>query len=336
MSDTLSGFIEKVGNSIDLELEKVVDGILPYKNSELKEIFRYHLELGEKEGRQGKRIRPLLTLLCAEGAGANWKSAIPAAAAIELVHNFSLIHDDIEDKGESRRGKVAVWRKWGLSKGLNAGDAMFSAAFAELNRINNTKKPLLNWEATKLLSKTCLDLTEGQQLDIDFESRDKVTKSDYFLMIEGKTAALIACCARMGALIGGLDEEDQEKYSMFGKHLGIAFQIYDDWLGIWGDPSTTGKSSSSDLIERKKSLPVVRGLENSKRFMKRWDSGSITESDAEIISRWLIEDGIKEMVETEYHLWTEKALDDLKKLTCKNEILSMLEELTYKLLTRVN
>jgi len=330
----LAEFESKVSRAVNAELEEYVGSAFAGSLSDLKGIFFYHLGL-ENNGNSGKRIRPLLTALCAAGAGADWEKSIPAACAIELIHNFSLIHDDIEDMGDLRRGRQAVWKKWGLAKGVNSGDAMFVSAFDIL-----THNDVLDCEKTltclQVLSNTCLFLTEGQELDIGFEQRDYISREEYFHMVEGKTAALIACCAKTGAIIGGLSLEEQNHFSEFGNQLGIAFQIQDDWLGIWGDPKITGKSASSDLLEKKKSYPVVLGFELSERFTTRWKSGSIKQEDIPGILEILENDGIKAMVEADSARMTKLAFEILHSLLCKVEVISMLEELTNKLLTRKN
>lgn len=325
---------EKYSQTFLNEFNQSVSELFSDGLSDLNEIFRYHLGLDDDPEKQGKRVRPLLTLLCTEGCGGNWESAFPAAAAIELIHNFSLIHDDIEDNGLTRRSKETVWVKWGIPKGLNAGDAMFTSAFLVLNKLKNSVSPEILVEAFKLLSTTCLDLTIGQQLDLDFENRKNVTIHDYFEMISGKTAALIACCTQMGALIAGLDKMEQLEYSKFGKELGIAFQVYDDWLGVWGDPLVTGKSASSDLIEGKKSLPVLIGLEKSKRFLTRWNGEPITPDDSGTLLKWLSEDGVEEAVMKEFRLWNQRALETLNSLRCNEKVRSALHELADKLLIR--
>ncbi|MDP2964694.1 MAG: polyprenyl synthetase family protein, partial [Pelolinea sp.] len=277
--------------------------------------------------KQGKRVRPLLTLLCTEGCGGDWKPALPAAVAIELIHNFSLIHDDIEDNGLIRRSKETVWVKWGLPKGLNAGDAMFASAFKVINELKSTVNPENATDAVELLSSTCFKLTAGQHLDIDFESRENVSIHEYYEMISGKTAALLACCTQMGALLGGMDKEGQLQYSKFGNELGMAFQMYDDWLGVWGDPEITGKSANSDLIEGKKSLPVLMGIEKSKRFLTRWKGKPISTDEANQLSVCLREDGVEESVKKEFHLWNQRALDSLNSLKCDEKIKTALNEL---------
>ncbi len=327
-------FQEKYFRKFSVDFDGTVNDLFPSNDSDLKEIFRYHLGLDDDPKKQGKRVRPLLTLLCTEGGGGNWESAIPAAISIELIHNFSLIHDDIEDNGFSRRAKETVWKKWGLAKGINSGDAMFASAFIVINRMDEFFPSEKVSDAINLMSKTCLKLTIGQQMDIDFEARENINTADYYRMISGKTAALLSCCTQMGALLSNSSTEEQAGYAKFGEELGMAFQVFDDWLGIWGDPLVTGKSASSDLVEGKKSLPVILGLKRSKRFLERWSKKSITEEESVAIAGWLKEDGIEEMVMNEFRMWNDKALDSLNSINCECEIRSALFELADKLLMR--
>lgn len=335
MNSVLSDFETEISQAIDAELERTIEFAFAESTSDLKEIFIYHLGLEAQAGKKGKRVRPVLTALCTAGAGAEWRKSVPAACAIELIHNFSLIHDDIEDNGDIRRGKPAVWKKWGLAKGINAGDAMFATAFDVLSS-NQTLSDQQNLSCTRLLGKTCIALTEGQQLDIEYEMRETVSPEDYLRMVIGKTAALIACCTEMGALIGGLAEESQREYRSLGQNLGLAFQIMDDWLGIWGDPAVTGKSISSDLLEKKKSYPVVLGFNRSKRFQEKWTDGLTQLEDITLLAEWLEEDGIKAEVEEEIRIWTKKALQNLETMDCIDEFKTNLFEFTHKLLNRKN
>ena len=294
--------------------------------------------LGIRKSRKDKRQTSqtdLITALCAHGAGVDWRKAIPAAAAIELIHNFSLIHDDIEDNGEMRRGKPAVWKKWGLAKGINSGDAMFAAAFDLLAGLEEFGEGII-LGSIQLISKVCLDLTAGQQQDIDFENRAVISLSEYFQMIEGKTAALMRCSAQMGALLAGLDQADQEVYAEFGHNLGVAFQIFDDCLGVWGNPHLTGKSASSDLLEKKKSYPVVLGLQQSARFRVFWQAGHVGEESLTLLADWLEEDGVKADIEQAHLQWTQKAVRSLEALTCSEEKKDILKQFIDKLLTRQN
>ncbi len=305
--------------------------IIPDKFREIKDIFNYHLSLDEVGG---KRIRPLLLLLCAEGAGGHWQHALPAATAIELVHNFSLIHDDIEDKGEFRRGKPAVWMKWGLEKGLNAGDAMFAASFRSLANLNRYFNNDIVQKTHQILVDTCLDLTFGQHLDIDFENSDEVLEKEYYEMINHKTAALIACSSWIGSLLAGKEQTQQDKYREFGRNLGIAFQIYDDWLGIWGDPEKTGKSASSDIVGGKKSLPIILGLTASKKFRSIWSDANKRQTEIKKQVEILVKEGIEEKVLIECQLFTESTQEYLEDMECNPEIKLVLKELTNKLLIR--
>ena len=315
-------------------MQTTIDAIFPERTSELSEIFYYHLGLNDQLHKQGKRIRPMLTLLCAEGAGGDWHLALPAAVAIELIHNFSLIHDDIEDNGDKRRGKDTVWVKWGLAKGLNSGDVMFAAAFNALAELKKTCSAEIAFDAANLLAETVLQLTIGQQYDIGFEARETVQIDEYEAMIEGKTAALIRACCQMGALIAGSDLPEQESYRDFGYALGMAFQTYDDWLGVWGDESQTGKSASDDLVEGKKSMPVLLGLRNSKRFRVRWFDGPITVEDTVDLREWLREDGIEEEVKKTFIDWTEKAMQRLEATHCSEQVDLALKEFANKLIIR--
>ncbi|MCL4395414.1 MAG: polyprenyl synthetase family protein [Chloroflexi bacterium] len=229
-------------------------------------MFRYHLgwtdiNFVETKTDSGKRIRPLLCLVSCEAVGGDWRPALPVAVAIELVHNFSLIHDDIEDQSDERRGRTAVWKAWGLAQGLNAGDGMFMLARLALDRLSQhgvapDKCTRINLE----FDATTLELCHGQYLDLGFESRLDVTVDEYIQMIRGKTAALISSATRIGAMLATDDVRTIDALSRFGENIGLAFQVTDDILGIWGDPSVTGKSAATDILSRKKSLPAILGL----------------------------------------------------------------------------
>ncbi len=335
MKSNLPIFESKVSQSIDTALKTYIDALFKDRTSDLRDIFYYHLGLADNASRKGKRIRPVLTALCTEGAGEDWGKSIPAACAIELVHNFSLIHDDIEDNSAKRRGEESVWKKWGLAKGINSGDAMYSAALSVLGE-NETLDEATTLSCLNLLSHTCLALTEGQELDIHYEDKKEISIEEYFRMVKGKTSALIACCTQIGALIGGLNEEEQENYRLFGEHLGIAFQIVDDWLGVWGEPHVTGKSASSDLLEEKKSFPVVLGFQYSTRFTMMWHSEPVEPHDIADLVHQLDVDGIKSRVEEEFKKWTHQALKDLEMINCREAIKNLLKEFTNKLLIRKN
>ena len=180
----------------------------------------------------GKRTRALMVLLCAGASGGRWQRALPMAAAVELAHNFSLVHDDIQDESALRRGRPTVWSVWGRAQGINAGDALFAHAHLVLSNAVQLP-PAMRVRALQLLGAACVELTAGQQLDLAFENEARINPEQYLRMAHGKTAALLAAAAEMGALAGGATARVRTHYRQFGAHLGIAFQIRDDVLGIW-------------------------------------------------------------------------------------------------------
>ncbi|MDX2141064.1 MAG: polyprenyl synthetase family protein [Chloroflexota bacterium] len=211
----------------------------------------------------GKRIRPMVLLLCTEAAGGDWQHALPAAAAVELLHNFTLLHDDIQDNSLMRHGRPTVWKVWGRANAINAGDALFTLAYVALHKLGASTPPEVVLKIWGVFNDTMLALTRGQHLDMRFERQKNVGVNEYISMIDGKTASLLGACAQIGALVGSHDAERAAHFRDFGINLGIAFQIHDDILGIWGDPKVTGKSAATDIVSKKKSLPVLYGLENS-------------------------------------------------------------------------
>ncbi len=227
---------------------------------------RYHLGWQDRDGRErpptgGKMLRPALCLACCRAACGETDRALPAAAALELTHNFTLIHDDIEDESRLRHGQETVWSVWGLAHGVNAGDALFALAERTVLRLADRSVPADRvLRAAALLNGACLRLCEGQYLDLEFERRADVSRAEYVAMIDGKTASLLAAAAAIGALAGGADEPAVEGFERFGRTLGLAFQVQDDYLGAWGPEEETGKPGA-DIRDRKKSFPVVYALE---------------------------------------------------------------------------
>ncbi len=284
---------------------------------------------------QGKRVRPLLLLLTTEASGGEWHRAVPAAAAVELLHNFSLIHDDIEDNGETRRGRPTVWKQWGLPLALNGGDALFglaNIAMLELHPPVDAKTTLL---AARILHQTALQLTQGQHLDISYEDRPTVSIDDYWQMVEGKTAALLAACTELGALIAGLDDANRRAYREFGRMLGLAFQAWDDYLGIWGDTALTGKSVTGDLMERKKTLPVLYGLQRNGAFARMWRDGMPhVPADVPRMAKALEADGARAYTKAVAASLTEEALNALETAAPQDAAGEALTELAHLLLKR--
>ncbi|HEY3083458.1 MAG TPA: polyprenyl synthetase family protein [Chloroflexota bacterium] len=244
-------------------LERELRAAVPSaERSALYAMLAYHFGWVDAEGRPvdvggGKRLRPTLLLLACQAAGGDPARAMPAAAAVELLHNFSLIHDDIQDRSLERRHRPAVWAVWGVAQAINAGDAMHAAAArTALRCVDGGADPRVALEVGALLHECCLRLVEGQYLDLQFERREDVTAEQYLGMIDGKTASLIATSVETGALLGGA-AATREVWRAFGLDLGRAFQIVDDVLGVWGDPRVTGKPGADDVYKGKRALPFL-------------------------------------------------------------------------------
>jgi geranylgeranyl diphosphate synthase type I len=261
----LPSVFEDHRQAIDAELKAV----LADHPSAMYDMLRYHLGWIDAEGNvctepAGKALRPTLCLLACEAVGGDYRTALPAAAALELVHNFSLIHDDIQDDDKQRRHRPTVWAVWGKPQAINAGTAMRILVNAALKRLeDHGVSPEKRLKIQELLDEASLRLIEGQYLDIDYEKRLDITVADYLRMVEGKTGALIACALEVGAALGTDDVEIIEGYRQFGLALGLSFQIRDDILGIWGNQELLGKPLASDIVRRKKTLPIVRALESA-------------------------------------------------------------------------
>lgn len=226
----------------------------------VRRIVSYHFGWCDENGVQGqadsgKAIRPTLSLLAAEAVGGTTESGVPAAVAVELVHNFSLLHDDIMDGDRTRRHRPTAWSVFGASPAILAGDALLTLAMDVLAASGHEAAQ----DGTRMLSTAVLDLINGQAADLDFETRHDVDLAECVRMVEGKTGALLGCASALGAVFGG-DRTRAESLRRFGVFFGTAFQHVDDLLGIWGSPEVTGKSIHSDLRSRKKSLPVVAAL----------------------------------------------------------------------------
>lgn len=228
-----------------------------YETKEPKNLYEpihYILDLG------GKRMRPVLTLMSAEVFDADYRKALPAALAVEVFHNFSLVHDDIMDDAPLRRGHETVHEKWNLNTGILSGDAMLILAYQYFEQY----EPIIFQDLAKLFSKTALEVCEGQQWDVDFEERNDVTIPEYLKMIQYKTAVLVAAAMKMGAIIAETSEENANLIYDFGLNLGLAFQLQDDFLDAFGDPETFGKQVGGDIIENKKTYLYLKAVAFSK------------------------------------------------------------------------
>jgi geranylgeranyl diphosphate synthase type I len=242
---------------------RVIEEAQDERTAELYSMVRYHMGL-DKDAPRGKRLRPLLGLLAYQSIAGDHAAALPGAAAVEMGHNFSLVHDDIEDSGAERRHRPALWTVAGVPQAINTGDTLFTLSRKALHRLSDEGFDDARVLALmRLYDETCLALCEGQFMDIWTSEHDEWASVDYYFdMIGRKTASLIAGSAQAGAMLATDDADVVAAYRRFGWALGIAFQLNDDLLGIWGDEAATGKKAS-DIAVRKKTLPLIYGLEQS-------------------------------------------------------------------------
>lgn len=301
MVDSKEDILDLYLATIEEELEQAVKLNDNDNVGQLYRMLSYHMGWLDKSSKaisRGKRIRPLLVLLSCSAAGGDWMNALPASVAVEMVHNFSLIHDDIEDHSPLRRGRKTVWKKWGVAQAINAGDAMFTLAHLHLIRLNRNFSQTDTLSAVETLQHACLQLTHGQYLDLAFEKHDDVSIEEYWSMVEGKTGALISACCELGAICSTCNEDKRNTYREFGRLFGLAFQVQDDLLGIWGDSILTGKSNQSDLMSGKKTLPIIYGLEKGGEFAKCWRQGCKDTNDTKKLMKLLEYEGAKEFTHT--------------------------------------
>ncbi len=283
----------------------------------LYEMVRYHLGLDGSGASGGKRIRPLLGLLAYSSIAGDHRRALPGAAAVELGHNFSLVHDDIEDGDTERRHRPTLWTRHGIPQAINTGDALFSLSRIALHRLTDlgfSDRKVLR--LMRLYDETCLALCEGQYIDISTTENDELMTVDGYLdMIGRKTAALIAASIEAGALLATDDDEVIARYRGFGWALGLAFQINDDLLGIWGAEHTTGKAPS-DVAHKKKTLPVIYAAEHAgpddrARLLELYAAPEPTQAELAEIVAILERVGAREYTRNEARRYRDEALAEL-------------------------
>jgi geranylgeranyl diphosphate synthase type I len=305
-------------------------------------MMNYHLGWADEDFQSqnypsGKRLRPILCLLACSEVGGDPSQALPAAAGVELLHNFSLIHDDIEDGDEVRRHRPTVWTVWGMPQAINVGDGMFTLSFLALQRLTaRGVAPDVALEALGIFTETCQALTEGQYLDMSFETRSHITVPEYMRMIQGKTAALVGASVAIGALVGGADTRQCSDLMRFGQATGLAFQIQDDILGIWGDPSVTGKAAGNDILRRKKSLPLLYALNHPVvgEQLQSIFAREIVPEQLPAIMALLDRVETREYSEAQMHAQHEIAINALSSVLCERAADSPLTALADSLLNR--
>jgi geranylgeranyl diphosphate synthase, type II len=304
-----------------------------YETKEPRNLYKpihYILDLG------GKRMRPVLTLMSAEVFDADFKLALPAALAVEVFHNFSLVHDDIMDDAPLRRGNETVHEKWNVNTAILSGDAMLILAYQYFEQYNTE----VFRDLAKLFSKTALEVCEGQQYDVDFETRDDVTIPEYLKMIEYKTAVLVAAAMKMGAIVAETSKENADLIYDFGLNLGLAFQLQDDYLDAFGNPETFGKQVGGDIIENKKTYLYLKAIEFSNEHQKEQllhlfsiqpeDSSDKIESVKTIFNESGASDATKKAIQD----YTLKAFETLQNIGIDNEKKDILRSFGENLMGR--
>ncbi|MCG1035410.1 polyprenyl synthetase family protein [Polaribacter sargassicola] len=281
----------------------------------LYEPIDYILQLG------GKRIRPVLTLMAADIFAKDYKKAMPAALAVEVFHNFTLVHDDIMDDAPLRRGKATVHEKWDINTGILSGDAMLILAYQYFENY----KPVVFQKLAKLFGKTALEVCDGQQLDVDFETRNDVSIDEYINMIRLKTSVLVAAALKMGAIVAETEEENADLIYDFGLNLGLAFQLQDDYLDTFGNPDTFGKQIGGDIIENKKTFLYLKALEvaneHDKNKLQFFYKQKLKDNSIKIeeVTRIFEINDIPELIKKQIEEYTEKSFSTLASMDISEE-----------------
>jgi geranylgeranyl diphosphate synthase type II len=295
----------------------------------LYEPIHYILQIG------GKRLRPVLTLMTCELFGGNVKNAYDAALAVEVFHNFTLIHDDIMDSAPIRRGKETVHKKWDVNTGILSGDAMMIMAYQCLENY----EPKVFKDLMLLFSKTALEVCEGQQLDVDFENRNDVTIAEYIKMITNKTSVLVAAAMKMGAIIAEVDEEESQKIYSFGLNLGIAFQLQDDFLDTFGNEEEFGKQIGGDILENKKTFLYLKTLEvcnanDKEKLLVLYSSKQNEATKIKQVTEIFNKNNISTLTKNNITLYSEKAFKVLESINLPDENKVLLKNFGLNLMKR--
>ncbi|HEX8680942.1 MAG TPA: polyprenyl synthetase family protein [Ardenticatenaceae bacterium] len=297
--------------------------------------MHYHLgwaneQYEPEEGRSGKRVRAAFCLMTCEALAGSLERALPAAAAIELLHEFSLVHDDIEDGDRQRRHRATLWVLEGVPQAINTGDGLFALTQTALLRSTERGVPAERvLHAQRRLNEVALHLCVGQHLDMSFQQREAVTPEEYLTMIGGKTVALLAFAGEAGAMMAGADEESVAALRQVGEAMGLAFQMQDDLLGLWGEPGRTGKPVGADIRAKKKSLPIAYALSQPGAARLRALYAGPIESDAEVaeVNQLVEETGAREHVSGLIREQEERAISLLGRVATPPEALNRLRQL---------
>ncbi len=348
---------EHVRGDCDLDIDAIIDPVMREAVAALDGIapllagmVRFHLgyagtdlqPVDPESVDQGKRIRPAIALMAAGAAGGNPMSVAPVAASIELLHNFTLIHDDIQDQSPTRRHRPTVWSLWGIGQAINAGDALFAAAHLPLYRLPATGiDAALTLRVLEAFDRMTIAIVEGQTLDLGFETRADVQPAEYLTMIAAKTSAIVRFAAWSGSLLAGASEHTARRWAEFGLALGLGFQVRDDVLGIWGATAETGKAAADDIRRRKQSLPIVMlreqlGATDRQQLDELYAAGAIDEEGVERVLALLERERIRARAESEIARLHDQAAEALHDAAgnddnpCRDRLLTLVERLATR------
>jgi geranylgeranyl diphosphate synthase type II len=321
---------EQILTKVETEISKIY---FTEKPRSLFEPIEYTLSIG------GKRIRPALTIMACNIYSENVEDAVKAALGLEVFHNFTLLHDDLMDEADKRRNQPTVHIKWNNNTAILSGDAMLIAAY---QLIGETPEPYLK-KILDLFSQTALEICCGQQYDMEFEQRDNVSEEEYIEMIRLKTAVLIACCLKTGAIVGGASDEDAEHLYRFGIFIGLAFQLQDDLLDVYGDEKTFGKSIGGDILCNKKTFLLINALKSAndeqKSRMKYFDNQINKynpEEKVKVFTEVYNQLNIKNLTQEKINFYHEKAINELNKVKVAKDGLAELHKVSEILMNRNN
>lgn len=320
------------------------DGLFQ-QHSPVYDMLRYYMGWVDENGRphqamEGKALRPTLCLFACEAVGGAVKGAMPSATALEFIHNFSLIHDDIQDRDETRHNRKTLWAVWGEPKALVAGNVLRIVADRCLHQLLDAGVDHERaFAAVGLLTEAYLEMIEGQYLDLHFEGRHDIAMSDYMNMISRKTGALIRCSLNLGALVGAQQQGVADSFKECGRALGYVFQIIDDVLGVWGDADTTGKPVGADIRRKKNSYPVVLAMEMSNNSDSELLNGiyqkkHLDDTDVESVLDVMDRLEVRTHAQHEAERYAEAAMASLASVELSTDARGEMEDLTHFLLVR--
>lgn len=314
---------------------RLVDGAInniqyPKNPSKLYDPIAYTMNQG------GKRVRPVLTLMTCEAMGGNLDDAINVALGIELFHNFTLLHDDVMDRADIRRGQPTVHTRWNENVAILSGDTMLNMAAQAISKVDDDILPAM----VKLFNDTAIKVYEGQQYDMDFEKRNDVTVEEYINMIRLKTSVLLGCACKAGALVARTDEENAESIYNMAVNLGLAFQLQDDYLDVWGDPVTFGKEIGGDIVNNKKTFLLINAIDrsagNDAIELNRWlaDTSSPKQEKIQAVTTLYEKLGLKDLARNAIVNYSHNALDLLHETKMSYDAYKVFDGIINRLVDR--